>query len=152
MSPPNEKPDHIRPVTSISPNHEYLPALTGAEVPVDPARAYLLSLNSPRSRQTMGSFLGVVARLLGAESASTCIWGSLRRHHIMAVTELLRFSARCAARDCVVCELCRIQIEPARIEIRRELARFHQACGFMQHGSVMCTMLTCKEWIQSEHA
>lgn len=97
MSLPNEESEHSRPVTSLSPNHEYLPALTGAENPVDPARAYLLSLNSPRSRQTMGSFLGVVARLLGAESASTCIWGSLRRHHIMAVTELLRDTGRATA-------------------------------------------------------
>lgn len=97
MSLPNEKSEHSRPVTSLSPNHEYLPALAGAENPVDPARAYLLSLNSPRSRQTMGSFLGVVARLLGAESATTCIWGSLRRHHIMAVTELLRDTGRATA-------------------------------------------------------
>jgi len=97
MSLPNEESEHSRPVTSLSPNHEYLPALTGAENPVDPARAYLLSLNSPRSRQTMGSFLGVVARLLEAESATTCIWGSLRRHHIMAVTELLRDTGRATA-------------------------------------------------------
>ena len=97
MSLPNEEPDPIRQVTTLSPNHQYLPALTGSEVPVDPARAYLLSLNSPRSRQTMGSFLGVVARLLGAENASTCIWGSLRRHHIMAVTELLRDTGRATA-------------------------------------------------------
>lgn len=97
MSLPNEESEHSRPVTSLSPNHEYLPALAGAENPVDPARAYLLSLNSPRSRQTMGSFLGVVARLLGAESATTCIWGSLRRHHIMAVTELLRDTGRATA-------------------------------------------------------
>lgn len=97
MSLPNEEPGHIRPVTLLSPHHEYLPAPNGAEVPVDPARAYLLSLNSPRSRQTMGSFLGGVARLLGAESSTTCIWGSLRRHHIMAVTELLRDSGRATA-------------------------------------------------------
>ncbi|HFQ9141211.1 tyrosine-type recombinase/integrase [Enterobacter cloacae complex sp. ECC445] len=97
MSLLNEEPDQNRPVPSLSPNHEYLPALAGADNPVDPARAYLLSLNSPRSRQTMGSFLGVVARLLGAESATTCIWGSLRRHHIIAVTELLRDTGRATA-------------------------------------------------------
>ncbi|EOZ9391132.1 tyrosine-type recombinase/integrase [Enterobacter cancerogenus] len=97
MSLPNEESEHSRPVTSLSLNHEYLPALTGAENPVDPARAYLLSLNSPRSRQTMGSFLSVVARLLRAESATTCIWGSLRRHHIMAVTELLKDTGRATA-------------------------------------------------------
>ncbi|MBF0035724.1 tyrosine-type recombinase/integrase [Citrobacter freundii] len=77
--------------------HEYLPALSRSDVPMDPARAYLLSLNSPRSRQTMASFLGIVARMLGAASTDTCSWGSLRRHHVMAVTELLRDSGRATA-------------------------------------------------------
>ncbi|TGC12217.1 tyrosine-type recombinase/integrase [Escherichia sp. E4385] len=65
--------------------------------PLNPARAYLLSLNSPRSRQTMASFLGIVARMLGAANAETCPWGSLRRHHIMAVAELLRDTGRATA-------------------------------------------------------
>lgn len=70
------------------------PSLSRSNVRVNPAGAYLLSLNSPRSRQTMASFLRIVARLLGAASADTCNWGSLRRHHVMAVTEMLRDSGR----------------------------------------------------------
>ncbi|HHA2288160.1 TPA: tyrosine-type recombinase/integrase [Enterobacter asburiae] len=64
---------------------------------LNPASAYLISLNSPRSRQTMGSFLRIVANLLGASGIEKCAWGSLRRHHVMAITELLRDSGRSAA-------------------------------------------------------
>lgn len=73
------------------------PVPSGRDAPVNPARAYLLSLNSPRSRQTMASFLGIVAGMLGAVSADACSWGSLRRHHVMAVTELLRDTGRATA-------------------------------------------------------
>lgn len=45
----------------------------------------------------MGSFLGIVARILGAANAATCIWDSLRRHHVMAITELLRDTGRATA-------------------------------------------------------
>lgn len=76
---------------------EWLPALSGQHAPLDPARAYLLSLNSPRSRQTMASFLGIVASLLGAAGMETCSWGSLRRHHVMAITELLQDTGRATA-------------------------------------------------------
>ncbi|HBT8461939.1 TPA: tyrosine-type recombinase/integrase, partial [Klebsiella pneumoniae] len=72
-------------------------ALSGPDAPVNPARAYLLSLNSPRSRQTMASFLGIVAGMLGAVSADACSWGSLRRHHVMGITELLRDTGRATA-------------------------------------------------------
>jgi len=78
-------------------DEEFLPTLSGSEVPVNPARAYLLSLNSPRSRQTMASFLGIVAGMLGATSPDTCSWGSLRRHHVMGITELLRDTGRATA-------------------------------------------------------
>ncbi|MFZ3621780.1 tyrosine-type recombinase/integrase [Leclercia barmai] len=85
-------------LTEASPlDEEFLPALSCRDAPVNPARAYLLSLNSPRSRQTMTSFLGIVAGMLGAVSADACSWGSLRRHHIMAVTELLRDTGRATA-------------------------------------------------------
>ena len=57
---------------------------------VNPARAYLLSLNSPRSRQTMASFLNTVARILGARDLTDCSWAALRRHHVLALTEMLR--------------------------------------------------------------
>lgn len=81
----------------IPPGEDFLPVLAGGEGPVSPARAYLLSLNSPRSRQTMSSFLNIVAGMLGAASLDTCSWGSLRRHHVMAVTELLRDTGRATA-------------------------------------------------------
>ena len=57
---------------------------------VNPAQAYLLSLDSVRSRQTMASFLNTVARMLGAGSLADCSWGALRRHHVLALTEMLR--------------------------------------------------------------
>ena len=78
-------------------DQEFLPARVGNEGVLNPARAYLLSLNSPRSRQTMASFLGIVAGMLGASSLDSCSWGSLRRHHVMAVTELLRDTGRATA-------------------------------------------------------
>ncbi len=78
-------------------DEKFLPALSGSDVPVNPARAYLLSLNSPRSRQTMASFLGIVARMLGAASPDLCNWGSLRRHHVMGIIELLRDTGRATA-------------------------------------------------------
>ncbi len=53
-----------------------MPALSGENAPVSPARAYLLSLNSPRSRQTMASFLSIVAGMLGAASLESCCWGA----------------------------------------------------------------------------
>ncbi|KKY80308.1 integrase [Enterobacter cloacae] len=81
----------------LIPESEFWPLPAGGERPLDPARAYLLSLNSPRSRKTMASFLGIVARMLGASSADTCSWGSLRRHHVMGITELLRDTGRATA-------------------------------------------------------
>lgn len=47
-----------------------MPMLSGGEGPVNPAGAYLLSLNSARSWQTMYSFRGIVAGMLGAASLS----------------------------------------------------------------------------------
>ncbi|WP_110877664.1 tyrosine-type recombinase/integrase [Franconibacter helveticus] len=76
---------------------ELWPATSGKDPQLNPARAYLLSLNSVRSRQTMASFLGIVAGMLGASNADTCSWGSLRRHHVMAITELLRDTGRATA-------------------------------------------------------
>lgn len=75
-----------------------MPVLTGDNVTgVNSARAYLLSLNSPRSRQTMASFLNIVARILGASDLSDCSWGSLRRHHVMALVDMLRDSGLAVA-------------------------------------------------------
>ncbi len=90
---PDDEPELSLPAAS----EEFLPALSGENAPVSPARAYLLSLNSHRSRQTMASFLNIVAVMLGAASPESCSWGSLRRHHVMAVTELLRDTGRATA-------------------------------------------------------
>lgn len=74
------------------------PVLHGDSVtPVNPAQAYLLSLNSARSRQTMASFLNIVAGMLGAGSLQDCSWGALRRHHVLAIIELLRDAGRAVA-------------------------------------------------------
>ena len=94
---PDDEPEQLPPPAVIPLDVDFLPALVGTESPVGPARAYLLSLNSPRSRQTMASFLGIVAGMLGAASLESCSWGSLRRHHVMAVTELLRDTGRATA-------------------------------------------------------
>ena len=70
-----------------------LPSLTGDTVTsVNPAQAYILSLNSPRSRQTMTSFLNIVARILGAGDLTGCNWAALRRHHVLALTEILCYN------------------------------------------------------------
>lgn len=75
-----------------------LPVFIGdAIMPVNPAQAYLLSLNSMRSRQTMSSFLNIVARLLGAASLADCSWGTLRRHHVLALIQMLRDADRAVA-------------------------------------------------------
>ncbi|MDQ4429076.1 tyrosine-type recombinase/integrase [Yokenella regensburgei] len=94
---PDDDPVPDLPTAVIPLDEDFLPVLSGGDAPVSPAHAYLLSLNSPRSRQTMASFLGIVARMLGANGADTCCWGSLRRHHVMAVTELLRDTGRTTA-------------------------------------------------------
>lgn len=96
LMPDDEQELNLSP-TVIPPDEDFLPALSGGEAPVNPARAYLLSLNSPRSRQTMSSFLSIVAVMLGAASLESCCWGSMRRHHVMAVTELLRDTGRATA-------------------------------------------------------
>jgi len=94
---PDDEQDLNLLAAAIPPDEEFLPTLSGSDVQVNPARAYLLSLNSPRSRQTMASFLGIVAGMLGAKSPDLCSWGSLRRHHVMGITELLRDSGRATA-------------------------------------------------------
>lgn len=94
---PDDEPELLPPPVVIPPDEDVLPVLSGGNALVSPARAYLLSLNSPRSRQTMASFLGIVAGMLGATSLESCSWGSLRRHHVMAVTELLRDTGRATA-------------------------------------------------------
>ncbi|MDG2849282.1 site-specific integrase, partial [Vibrio parahaemolyticus] len=55
----------------------------------NPAVAYLVSLGSKRSRQTMSSFLNIVAKMIGFQNLRDCAWSSMRRHHILAVLEML---------------------------------------------------------------
>lgn len=51
----------------------------------NPAIAYLLSLQSPRSRVTMSSYLKRVAHFLGASSLEDCPWHLLTRQHVHAL-------------------------------------------------------------------
>jgi hypothetical protein len=93
---PDDEPEQLPPPAVIPPDGDFLPALVGTESPVGPARLPAFP-QFPRSRQTMASFLGIVAGMLGAASLESCSWGSLRRHHVMAVTELLRDTGRATA-------------------------------------------------------
>lgn len=44
---PDDEPEQLPPPAVIPLDVDFLPALVGTESPVGPARAYLLSLNSP---------------------------------------------------------------------------------------------------------
>lgn len=89
-----EASNHLPFPVSVRPRESYtwLPALSGNTVTsaVNPAQAYLISLNSVRSRQTMTSCLNIVARILGARDLKNCSWAALRRYHVLALTEMLR--------------------------------------------------------------
>lgn len=63
----------------------------------NPAIAYLMSLGSKKSRQTMGSFLDVVAKMVGFRGIYDFDWGSMRRHHVLAVIDMLRESEKAPA-------------------------------------------------------
>lgn len=98
MIPLTDDDPELSPVPiTMTPDAHFLPADPGNEARLNPASAYILSLNSPRSRQTMASFLNIMARILGATGAESCSWGSLRRHHVMGITEMLRDSGRATA-------------------------------------------------------
>ncbi len=60
----------------------------------NPAVAYLISLGSKRSRQTMSSFLNKVAKMIGYQSMKDCVWHVLRRHHIQAILAMLSDSGK----------------------------------------------------------
>lgn len=60
----------------------------------NPAIAYLMSLGSNKSRQTMGAFLNIIAKMIGFKGIYDCDWGSLRRHHVLAVIDRLTKSER----------------------------------------------------------
>lgn len=73
-----------------------LAALNGSPQ-LNPAQAYLIGLPSAASRQTMKSFLNIVSGMLGFTSLQSCAWGSLRRHHIRGLLEMLQVSGRAPA-------------------------------------------------------
>lgn len=64
---------------------------------LNPAQAYLIDLSSAASRHTMKSFLNIVAGMLGFTSLQSCSWGSLRRHLIRGLLEMLQVSGRAPA-------------------------------------------------------
>lgn len=64
---------------------------------LNPAQAYLIGLSSLASRRTMGSFLGIVSKMLGFSSLQNCAWESLRRHHVRGLLEMLAVSGRAPA-------------------------------------------------------
>lgn len=76
---------------------DFWPAVSDASKQVKPAVTYLLSLNSPRSRQIISSFLDIVASRFGAADSDSCNWGVIRRHHVMGITELLHDTGRATA-------------------------------------------------------
>ncbi len=55
----------------------------------NPAVAYLMTLGSKKSRQTMSSFLKMVAKMVGFQGIQDCPWSTLRRLHVQAVVEML---------------------------------------------------------------
>ena len=61
----------------------------GSQPEQNPAIAYINSLNSKKSRQTMVSFLNRVANIIGFDSLDDCPWASLRRHHVQAIKDQL---------------------------------------------------------------
>lgn len=63
----------------------------------NPAFAYLRSLGSHKSQQTMYSFLNTVAKLVNQSTIAQFDWSALRRHHIHGVIALLRESNRAPA-------------------------------------------------------
>lgn len=74
----------------VPPNDNPCPHTSEDGSLLNPALVYLRSLNSPRSVQTMASLLAIGARILGATSVETCCWGSLRRHHVLGIVEVLQ--------------------------------------------------------------
>lgn len=93
--------DPLRPrVLALSPVEEQdalaLAAFNNAQ-PLNPAQSYLIGLSSTASRRTMRSFLNIVAGMLGFSSLQNCAWGSLRRHHILGLLEMLSVSGRAPA-------------------------------------------------------
>lgn len=77
--------------------HQALLVASQEELALNPAAAYLMSLRSERSRQTMRSFLNIVANMLGAPDLLACEWSRLRRQHVQAILAKLRQAGRAPA-------------------------------------------------------
>jgi hypothetical protein len=65
---PDDDPDLSMSPAVIPPDGDFLPALTGGECPVSPARAYLLSLNSPAAGRPWPRSLASSPDMLGSAS------------------------------------------------------------------------------------
>ncbi len=74
-----------------------MPLSASNQIYDNPAIAYLVSLGSKRSRQTMKSFLNIVAKMLGYQNVQDCLWSNLRRHHVQAIMEMLSDSGKAPA-------------------------------------------------------
>ncbi|EHY9845480.1 tyrosine-type recombinase/integrase [Vibrio cholerae] len=60
-----------------------------SSIKTNAASAYLLSLRSKLSRQKMGYFLNNVAKMTGNQSMFHCDWGTMKRHHVQGIIDLL---------------------------------------------------------------
>lgn len=90
-------PAHRLPLLSADVEDQSSTVAISNALPFNPAQAYLISLSSMASRQTMKSFLNIVAGMLGFSSLQNCAWGSLRRHHVRGLLEMLLVSGRAPA-------------------------------------------------------
>lgn len=63
----------------------------------NPAAAYLMSLNSKRSRKTMASVLNNVARMIGQNNLQQCAWPKIRRPHVQGILAMLSDSGKAPA-------------------------------------------------------
>lgn len=94
---PDNASDLIMSPVVIPLDENFLPAFARSDKSVSPARAYLRSLNSSCSRQTMASFLNIAAGMLSTDSLESCNWSSFSCHNVMAFTELQLDTGRATA-------------------------------------------------------
>jgi len=61
---------------------------TVANLTINPASAYLLSLRAKSSRKKMSYNLNNIARLVGYTDMNDCDWGAIRRQHVQVIIDL----------------------------------------------------------------
>lgn len=83
--------------TDVIKSDDFPMSILGSSAARNPAFAYLRSLGSYKSQQTMYSFLNIVAKLVNQSDIAQFEWGALRRHHIHGVIAILRESDRAPA-------------------------------------------------------